>query len=492
MDPESPSAKLDPLRSAEAGGRVVRGGAQRVASYVAGTALVAGASILLLRHLGVVDFGRYVTVMSLIAIVSGVTDAGLTAVGARELALRGDDGSRNRLVANLIGLRLVLTPIGVALAAGFALVAGYDSVLVEGTLLAGFGLVLVNVQAAATIPLAVALENGRLAVNELVKQTVTVLAIGILALAGASLLPFFVAQIAVGLVILALTPVIAGRQLLVRPRLDRAEARFLLREAIPIAVALAVAQVYFRILVIMLSLMATAEQTGLFGTSYRIVEMLFAIPTVLFAVVLPVTAVAGEEDPRRLHYVLQRMTEVGLIASLWVAVTVAIVAEPIIELLGGEEYRGAADALRIQIFALVGFFLNQAWATVLISIREQRRIAIANGIALSALVAMGLVLIPAFGIEGAAAAAVVADALLALLLFVALARSRPGIAPSLAFAPKVFLAAGLAAAAVLIPGSVELAEAAVATVVFWAAVALMRLVPPEVLDQLPWRRAPAG
>ena len=487
VDADTPRADGDLLRSPETGGHVIRGGALRVGGYVAGTALVAAASVLLLRHLGVVEFGRYVTVMSLVAIVSGVSDAGLTAVGARELALRSNPEDRHRLVGSLLALRLLITPVGVALAAAFALLAGYDSVLVEGVLLAGVGLVLVNAQASLTIPLAVELKNGRLALNELLKQFVTVVGIAVLALAGATLLPFFAVQIAVGLVVLAFTPLIGGRRLLVAPRVDFAEAGYLLRESIPIAVALALAQVYFRILVIMLSLMVTARETGLFGTSYRIVEMLFMVPTVLFAVVLPVTTVASSEDPRRLRYVLQRMSEVGLIVSVYVAIALAIVAEPVIRILGGEEYVDAAPVLQIQVFALIGFFLNQAWATVLISMKEQRRIAIANAIALAALFALGLALIPPFGIEGAAVAAVVADTLLALLLLVAIARARRDIVPDLRFAWKVALAAGLAVAAVLLPGSPWIAFV-VATVVYWAAVALLRLTPPEVIDALHLRR----
>ncbi len=47
-----------------------------------------GTAALLLRHLGVAESGRYVTVMSLVAIAGTVADAGLNITGSRELALR--------------------------------------------------------------------------------------------------------------------------------------------------------------------------------------------------------------------------------------------------------------------------------------------------------------------------------------------------------------------------------------------------------------------
>src|SRR5215207_9480905 len=103
----------DLLRSSRAAGRVVRCGLQRLAAYAAGIGLTAAASVVLLRHLGVDEFGQYVTVMSLIAIVTGVTDAGLTSIGARELALRERGKDSRRLVQNMVAIRLILVPLGV-------------------------------------------------------------------------------------------------------------------------------------------------------------------------------------------------------------------------------------------------------------------------------------------------------------------------------------------------------------------------------------------
>jgi O-antigen/teichoic acid export membrane protein len=308
--------------------------------------------------------------------------------------------------------------------------------------------------------------------------------IAVLAVAGAALLPFFVSQIVAGIAVVAITPLIMGRRGLAAPRFDRAEARHLVLEALPVAISLALAQVYFRILIVMISLILTARETGLFGTSYRILEMLLLVPTLVFGVVLPVTAVASAENEGRMRYVTQRTTEVALVSAVGLAVVVAIVAEPVIVLLGGDEYRDAASVLRIQVFALIGFFLNQAWSTLLISIRRQRAIAVMNGIALVVLVALGAILIPTAGIEGAAAAAVVADALLALLLLFALNRARPEIAPHFGFVPRVVLAGGLAAAVAFVPGLPAIVAGAIAALVYVVACLALGLIPPEVRDAL--------
>src|SRR5436309_12461469 len=126
------------LTSSEAGGRVIRGSALRVAGNVAGILVGLGTATLLLRHLGVAESGRYVTVMSLVAIAGSVAETGLNVTSSRELALRrGAD--RAALIANVLGQRLALAPPALLAIVLFALAAGYPARMVAGTALAGTG-----------------------------------------------------------------------------------------------------------------------------------------------------------------------------------------------------------------------------------------------------------------------------------------------------------------------------------------------------------------
>ena len=90
--------------------------------------------------------------------------------------------------------------------------------------------------------------------------------------------------------------------------------RALLKEALPLAIAIAMNVVYLRLLVIIVSLTESEQETGLYATSFRIFEMLIGIPGLVLAVALPVLAVAGAHDVERLRYGLQRMTEVAVVS----------------------------------------------------------------------------------------------------------------------------------------------------------------------------------
>jgi O-antigen/teichoic acid export membrane protein len=116
----TPEAGADVLSGPDIAGRVVRGGALRAIGFGVVNLLGILSSVVLLRHLGVSDFGRYGTVIALVAIVSGLADAGLNMTGSRELALLPRGAERRRLLGALLGVRLLLLVAAAVAALAFA------------------------------------------------------------------------------------------------------------------------------------------------------------------------------------------------------------------------------------------------------------------------------------------------------------------------------------------------------------------------------------
>jgi O-antigen/teichoic acid export membrane protein len=481
----------DVLHGPDVGPSVVRGTAWRVGAYAVGVLLTAAASILLLRYLGVDDFGRYATVMAIVAIVGGISDAGLTIVGTRELARRPKGSPRIELLGELVGMRMVFTPIGVALGVCFAALAGYESELVVGTALAGAGLVVVNTQATLMGLLPVELRNLRLAVADALRNLITTVVIAVLVVAGASLVAFFAGQIVVGLVLLAVTPLIVRREWLSRPRFRLDAWRRLLGKALAVAVAYTLGLVYFRLLLIMLSLVSVDREIGLFGTSLRIYELLVGIPVLVLGVALPVLSAAASRA-ERFRYQLMRVSEGALLLGTLIAVGTGLGAEPIVTLLGGEDYRDAAPVLQVHIAGFVPMFLASVCATTLVAIDRQRALIVLNGLALAFLLLIGAILVPAHDAIGAAVAAAIGETFLAVVSVVALARRGHRALPSVSWLVCLAAAAALGVGAGVLVPLPQLAAAVVGTLVFVAAGLTMRLAPPELADTLAPRRWTAG
>jgi O-antigen/teichoic acid export membrane protein len=429
------------------------------------------------------DYGRYGTVAALLGIVSTLTDAGLTAVGARELALRPPGSERERLLQLLLGLRLLLGLVAILAAVAFALLVGYDEVMVWGTLLAGVGVLLVNTQATAMLPLSVELRLGPVTSFEVLRQALTLCGVAFLAIVGASLLPYFLVQVLVGLVVLALTPAVVGGLKSLRPGFGRLDALVLLRDALPVGIAIAMNVLYLRLLVILVSLLQSEEETGEYATAFRVFELLVGIPTLVLSVALPLLAVAAEDRPR-LRYGVQRTAEVALVASIGLALATTAFAAPAVDLLFGEEFEGSVPMLQLQAWALVPLFLGQVAVLALLSLRRQRAIAVANGTAVLVVLTLGIALIELYGGIGAAASGVATEVALAALLFVFLARAEPAVQPSFGFAWRSIAALGVGVVPLAVGGLGDWIRAFVSTAAFLLAALALRAVPAEIFDAL--------
>jgi O-antigen/teichoic acid export membrane protein len=436
---------------------------------------------LLFRHLGVVDGGRYVTVLSLIALVGGLTEGGLTAIGVREFAT-GTPDARAAALRALLGMRVTLTIAGVAVAVGFAGVAGYPAVLVLGTALAGIGLLIQSVQTAATIPLQAELRFGWVTATDLLRQFTTVVAVVALVLAGAALLPFLAIAIPAALASLALTVAAVRQRDALIPSFRPSAWSGLIRETLPYAITSAVGAIYFRLAIIIMSLVAADVETGYFGASFRIVDVLIVIPQLLVGAVFPIFARAARDDRDRMRYAMQRSFDGTLIAGVWTAVALVIGAEFAIKVVAGPEFAPAAEVLRIQSLALLLAFVNAVIGYALLSLGMYRALLV---MASAALIAMAVATPPlgsAHGAVGGAIATVIGELVVTAGGVLALARSHGDLLPSPGRAARILLAGALALAVVAL-GLPDVLGVVLATAVFAAGLLALRAIPEELIDE---------
>lgn len=419
------------LRAPEAGRRVIRGGVIRAFGFGLGAIIATAAIAVVARHLQPAEFGRFASVMALIGIVTGLSDAGLTIVGAREVAAHADPDERRKLLANLLTLRCVLAPIAIGIGVIYALLVGWNSTDVTGTILVGIGLALINVQGSIMLPLTVDLRLGIVTSVEILRQIVWLCSVVTVVAAGGGIRGFFAAQVVVGLAAAACLPLLRNTGIQLRPAFDLPALRSLIVTIAPVAASVIVGVIYVRAVMLLTEQLTNPFQTGLFAASFRAFESLWMLPTLLLSVALPVLAVAGGEDRPRLAYALRLMTETALLVGITLALLIGFAAEPIIATLAGPAYAGAADVMRIQSVALVALFVGQAWQLGLLALRNQRALLIANASALLCVGPLALGIIPSFGAEGSASVAVIGETGLAFALYLLLVASDKTVAPSL-------------------------------------------------------------
>lgn len=479
-------APADGTLPARSSGVAIRGGALRVLGYAGGLVVSLGTATVLVRHLGIRAFGRYVIVTSLVSLVGSLTEAGIVVYGIREYIAR-TPSERERLMGNLLGMRVALSLAGVTGAVSFALAIGYDEVLVLGTVIVGAGLLPQVVTDVLSISLQAQLLLGRLSAVEAARRVLVLMLVAALALAaGAGLLPLLAAVPVATLLAMVVMAWLVRREVLVRMRFEWGLWRELLVQTLPFAIALSLAGVYFYVTVIMMSLIASETQTGLFGTSFRVTQVALAVPSLLLTAIFPLLARLRHGEEADLAEGVGKVFTVAAICGVWMSLTLALGADLLIHAIAGAKADGATAVLRLQGLVLIVSFVSTAAALTLVSLRRYRPLMWAAVGSVLLDIVLGLVLIPALGARGGALADVLTEAAVAIGLGATVARTVYAHAVSPRALVRVLLAGAAPAALLLAPIGAP-ARVAIGSFAYFAALFAMRAIPSEVPEAI--RRA---
>jgi O-antigen/teichoic acid export membrane protein len=476
----------DVLDSSTAAGRAIRGAALRTAGHVLGVILSLVAVPFMIRHLGVVDYGYYITVSSIIVLIQGFTEAGLTNLGVREFAVLGGE-RRDALLRNLLGLRIALTAVGVVAFTAIAAVTGAKSIIVIGTVISGIGLLFAVTQQSHAVALTGTLRLGWVTVMDLIRQASLSAVILLLVALHAGLVTFFWANVLATGLMMAATLALLHRERLLGPAFDLSTWKMMVRETLPFALAVATATLYTRVAIILMSYVASDIQTGLYSAALRIADVTTMVPALLVSSTFPILARAAHGDPGRLAYGLQRQFEIAAVVGAWMALCVGIAAPFAVAVVAGDNFTGSVPVLQILAGGLVTGFLVGTSLLALLSLKRYREIVAVNAAAAVVAIAATIVLAPSHGAVGGAIATVGAEAVLALACLLTLARS-PVTRPNLAVVPKVVAAVGAGLVPALIVPAHPLVLVVLATLCYAAVAFMLGAVPRDAIDAL--RRRP--
>lgn len=484
LEAECLSPAPDVLASSAAGGLLIRGGVLRFAGYAGQLGLSVISTAVLTRHLGVSRFGQYTTVLSLVAVVAVVTDAGMANIGIRDYAIL-DGPKRDALMRDLLGLRVVLTLLGVALTVAFAIAAGYDQALLLGALVASLATVALVYQHTLSIPLSVQLRLGTLSGLELTRQALLVGGLVLLAALGAGVFPLLAVTLLANLGVVLPTAVLVRGRISTRMSLHPRAWPPLLRATVAFSLATAVGAIYVYTAQITTSLVTTHHQTGLFAVSFRVFVVSVNVPALLVSATLPVLARAARDDHVRLAYALKRIFQMALIGGVGGALALSTGSGFVVSVIAGHRYAAAAPVLAVQSIALVGTFVAAGWSFGLLALRMHRPLLLANLAAMAVNMLLTLALASIDGARGAAIATLSGELTLALACLLALSRRNPAFRPEPAVIAKVAVATVPAAVVAWLISVPSVLRAVIAVALYGAVIVLTRALPGELRALLP-------
>lgn len=190
-------------------------------------------------------------------------------------------------------------------------------------------------------------------------------------------------------------------------RFSRKRAVELLRDSWPLFLSGIFVTLYIKIDQVMLGQMLGDEKVGIYSAAVRLTEMWYFMPMAITSSVFPAVVSAKKEGEARYYDCLQKLYLLMVWLSVAVAVPITLFARPIVQLVFGQEYLGGATALSIQcwsgLFIFSGLVSNLWYLLENLNHYTLYRHVLGAGIN----IAINLILIPRYGITGAAVATLI-------------------------------------------------------------------------------------
>jgi O-antigen/teichoic acid export membrane protein len=431
---------------------VARSSALGLATVVVERALALVGIVALGRLLPAESFGLWAFVVAYLAAFQVLADPGLESVLLRRLAQPGAD--RARLLGAGLVLRASLAGLAGLLAVALAPLAGGAITAVDGRLVVACAAAALLLQGQPGFR-ALLRSDLRIATVFAVAagSSMLVLAATVLAAANGYGLPAIFLAVATAQALgLVAAGFAAGRGELVRPRIDPALWADLLREAWPIGANVLVVTLGLRMGALLLMRTGGPAEVGYYSSAMRLTESLNLIADGAMLTVFPLLARRAFTAPLEMVTVA-RTTARGLAIAVLVAIlAIAPLAPDLLGRLFRPEFASAAPALIVASWSALLAALGTLYGGVLVASGRQRVLLGLNAVATACLVALQGVLVPRFGMVGAASASLVVSAASHLALAV-LPGTRAVVAPCLrAAAGPVGCALALLLAARFLPG----------------------------------------
>lgn len=181
-------------------------------------------------------------------------------------------------------------------------------------------------------------------------------------------------------------------------------ARLLMRDSWPLMLSGLVIMVYMRIDQVMIKLMLNNEAVGNYAAAVRLSEAWYFVPMIITQSLFPAIISAKNQGEKVYYARLQRLYDFGVWLGIGVALPITFLSDSIVTVLYGQEYGQAADVLSIHVWAGVFVFLGLASGKWLLAENYMKQNFYRTAFGMLVNVSFNFILIPKYGIFGAAIA----------------------------------------------------------------------------------------
>jgi O-antigen/teichoic acid export membrane protein len=188
-------------------------------------------------------------------------------------------------------------------------------------------------------------------------------------------------------------------------------ARTTLAGALPLGLTHLFAMASFNFDTVLLGFLTGTAEVGLYNAAYKPVTVVLAMPSTYFVGLFPILSRAFAEDRVAFRAAIERSLQLTCAYALPLGVGAWFVADPLILFLFGEEFAAAAPAMRVLACSAAIVVLRGTFKQGLLSTGHHALDLRCSGTATAVNLVLNVILIPRYGLLGAAYATLVSEVL---------------------------------------------------------------------------------
>ncbi len=365
------------------------------------------------RYLGPDQFGWYVTALTFFAFFNAIGDWGLNQTTAREISL--PDTDEKKIINYAMGTRIILSGIIFLFSLFLIIFLPYEKDLKNGIILALLAYTIYSFYQVLFGIFQKRIIMHYIVIAELLGKIIQVGFIILVVKFDFGFL-WIVTSLILNMIINCLLAFyLARKNLNFNPQFNLAFSKKYIKKSIPLGISILITFIYFRADTILLSLMKPAEDVGIYGTAYKVIETLSFFPGVVVGLTMPLMAYNIIKDPKRFKKIADKNFKLFIILTLPLVVGTLFLADEIIKIIAGNQFALSANLLRIVIFALAFIFFGQLFNSILIAAKLQKEMMKALLVCATFNLLLNLFLIPRFSYYATAFTSVATEFLVVIL-----------------------------------------------------------------------------
>jgi O-antigen/teichoic acid export membrane protein len=417
--------------------RVVVSTSSQVASQIF-VALLGVVALKIMTHaLGVEKYGIYATILAFVSTFALLTDLGLNAITAREIAKHPDQA--NSIISHNMGLRIFLVSLMIPIIFGlsFLFYPQGPAGLRLGILLMSFYLFFDAIRTVSLAYFVSKVRNEITAIINAIQQTLQLILIILAAALGWPIYGYIGIFLFTCIVVSALAFGWARRYVEVRPRANIQRWKQILAMSLSLGALQLINMLYLKADSILLSVLKGTAAVGIYSIAYSLILAFLTLPGFIMTALMPSLATAGHEA---LKPIIDKALQYMAILACLLFAGSFVVRNDIIPIVSSQAFAAASTPFVILALASSFTYLNSVWGFASVALNKHHKMVYIAATTFLINILLNLLFIPRYSISGAAWATVISECL-ALIGSIVIFRKQTGINVNIRGAlPKPILA----------------------------------------------------